>query len=58
MTVEKPAPTDCPIHDLLQRRWSPRAFDERPVEPDTLARLFEAAPVGEFVFSGMWGRRS
>lgn len=41
--MDKPAPTDFPIHDVLQRRWSPRAFDERLVEPDTLVRLFEAA---------------
>ena len=32
-----------PIHELLARRWSPRAFDERLVEADTLRTLFEAA---------------
>jgi len=41
--MEKPAETDAPIHDLLARRWSPRAFDERLVEADTLRTLFEAA---------------
>ena len=41
--MEKPAETQFPIHDLLVRRWSPRAFDERPVEPHTLWPLFEAA---------------
>lgn len=41
--MEKPAPTQHPVHDLLSRRWSPRAFDERPVEPEKLASLFEAA---------------
>lgn len=41
--MEKPAETDAPIHDLLARRWSPRAFDERLVEDDTLRTLFEAA---------------
>jgi nitroreductase len=41
--MEKPAETHYPIHDLLMRRWSPRAFAERPVEPDTLRSLFEAA---------------
>ena len=41
--MEKPAETDAPIHDLLARRWSPRAFDERLVESDTLRTLFEAA---------------
>ena len=39
----KPAPTDVPIHDLLSQRWSPRAFDSRPVEPGKLRSLFEAA---------------
>jgi nitroreductase len=41
--MEKPAETHYPIHDLLKRRWSPRAFSERPVEPDKLRSLFEAA---------------
>ena len=41
--MEKPAETDAPIHDLFARRWSPRAFDERLVEADTLRTLFEAA---------------
>lgn len=41
--MEKPAETNYPIHDLLARRWSPRAFDERPIEPDKLRSLLEAA---------------
>jgi len=41
--VEKPAPVQSPIHELLARRWSPRAFDERPIEADKLRSLFEAA---------------
>jgi nitroreductase len=41
--MDKPAPTDHPIHDLLRRRWSPRAFADRPVDRDTLLRLLEAA---------------
>src|SRR5215208_498760 len=33
-----------PIHDLLRRRWSPRAFDpNRLVEPEKLRSLMEAA---------------
>jgi nitroreductase len=40
---EKPASTGHPIHDLLARRWSPRAFADRSVDRETLARLFEAA---------------
>jgi nitroreductase len=41
--VEKPANAQYPIHDLLKRRWSPRAFSDRRVEPDTLRSLLEAA---------------
>lgn len=41
--MEKLATTDCPIHDLLERRWSPRAFADRPVEPEKLRCLLEAA---------------
>jgi len=41
--MDKPAPADHPIHDLLRRRWSPRAFADRPVEPAVLLRLLEAA---------------
>jgi nitroreductase len=41
--MEKPAKTDHPIHDLLSRRWSPRAFDSRLVEPEKLTSLLEAA---------------
>ena len=33
----------APLTDLLSRRWSPRAFSERPVEPAKLLSLFEAA---------------
>ena len=41
--MEKPAQTQFPIHELLEKRWSPRAFDERSVEADKLLSLFEAA---------------
>jgi nitroreductase len=41
--MEKPAPTDYPIEEIIRRRWSPRAFAEQPVEPDKLRSLFEAA---------------
>ena len=41
--MEKIAETQAPIHDLIRRRWSPRAFSEQPVEPDKLLSLFEAA---------------
>ena len=41
--MEKPADTLYPIHDLLRQRWSPRAFDDRPIEPEKLRSLCEAA---------------
>jgi len=42
--LAKPAPTEYPIHDLIQSRWSPRAYvAERPVPAELLAQLFEAA---------------
>ena len=40
--MEKPAATETPVNDLIRRRWSPRAFDDRPVEPEKLRILFEA----------------
>jgi nitroreductase len=39
----KEATTDHPIHPLLAERWSPYAFDERPVPDAELLSLFEAA---------------
>lgn len=39
----KRAAVDHPIHPLLAVRWSPRAFAARPVEPDKLRSLLEAA---------------
>ncbi len=41
--MQTTAGDDPAIHDLLKRRWSPRAFADRPVEPDKLRRLLEAA---------------
>src|SRR5258708_2099798 len=41
--MEKPAKTEYPIDPLLTRRWSPRAFAERGIEPNKLRSLFEAA---------------
>ncbi|HKV04060.1 MAG TPA: nitroreductase family protein [Candidatus Acidoferrales bacterium] len=40
---KRPAPAAAPIHDLILHRWSPRAFDSRPVELEKLRSLFEAA---------------
>jgi len=31
------------IHELLSARWSPREFLEKPIEPEKLRALFEAA---------------
>jgi nitroreductase len=42
--LEKPAPAEAPIHELMVRRWSPRAFDPaRPVPRELLKALLEAA---------------
>ena len=42
MTAKKAA-TDYPIHELLATRWSPYAFEDRPVPEADLRSLFEAA---------------
>lgn len=42
--LEKPATPSVPIHELIARRWSPRAFDpDRPVSPAQIQALLEAA---------------
>lgn len=43
MSIDKPAPTDHPINDLLQRRWSPYGFGGAGVKPDDLKSILEAA---------------
>jgi nitroreductase len=43
ISMKKPAANDHPIHDLLRERWSPRAFADKPVAPEVLRSLFEAA---------------
>jgi nitroreductase len=40
---EERAETTKAIHEVLSRRRSPRAFDNRSVEPAKLRSLFEAA---------------
>lgn len=41
---QKPATTRVKIHDIIQARWSPRAFDpDRKVSHDDLLALLEAA---------------
>lgn len=34
--MEKPANSQYPIHQLLQKRWSPLAFSQQPVEKEKL----------------------
>lgn len=41
--MQKPAPIDFPVHELIRERWSPRAFADKPVPPDVLRSIFEAA---------------
>jgi len=42
--MEKPAPVEHEIHDLLIRRWSPRAMDpNRPLSREQVETLLEAA---------------
>jgi nitroreductase len=41
--MEKPAEASHHIEGLIARRWSPRAFQERPIEQDKIRSLFEAA---------------
>ena len=47
--MEKPAITSVPIHPIIHKRWSPRSFSDKKVDPVTLQRIFEAtrwAPSG------------
>src|SRR5437773_11783152 len=41
--MEKPAPSDFPVHELIRERWSPRAFADKPVPQDVLRSIFESA---------------
>ena len=41
--MQKPAPSDFPVHELIRERWSPRAFADKPVPQDVLRSIFEAA---------------
>ena len=41
--MQNPAITDHEIHPLISQRWSPRSFDNKPVETEKLAQLFEAS---------------
>lgn len=39
----KEAKTTYTIHPILTKRWSPRAFQDKTIDPEKLQRLFEAA---------------
>lgn len=41
--MDKTARTDYPVSELIAKRWSARAFSERPVEKEKIMSLFEAA---------------
>jgi hypothetical protein len=39
--VNKEAKTSFPINELAKKRWSPRAFLDKPVEKEKLISFFE-----------------
>jgi nitroreductase len=41
--MDKPATVDNPIHPLIQNRWSPLAFSDKALNPETIRSLMEAA---------------
>lgn len=41
--MHNPAKSEHPVHALIQNRWSPRAFSEKPIPHEALRSLFEAA---------------
>lgn len=41
--MKNPTSNEFPIQDSIRDRWSPRAFSEKAVSPETLKSLFEAA---------------
>ena len=41
--MEKPAPIDHPVHDLIQRRWSPVGFSPESLPAESVRSLLEAA---------------
>jgi nitroreductase len=41
--MQKLAPSDFPVHELIRERWSPRAFAEKAIPAAILRSLFEAA---------------
>ncbi len=41
--MEKPANSHYPLNPLIRNRWSPRAFEDRPVESWKICSMLEAA---------------
>ncbi len=41
--MHNPAKSEHPVHTLIQNRWSPRAYSEKPIPAEVLRSLFEAA---------------
>ena len=41
--ISREAPTQYPVHELIRKRWSPRAFADRPMNESLLLQVFEAA---------------
>ena len=41
--MSRSAVTDRPIHSLVRDRWNPPAYSHRPVPPEDLASICEAA---------------
>ena len=39
------------LHELIRARWSPRAYLDRPIEPDKLRTLFQAAQWAQSCFN-------
>lgn len=39
----KQAPSQIGLHDLLQKRWSIRSFDQKSLTPNVIEQLFQAA---------------
>ncbi len=44
-------PETYPLHELIQKRWSPRSYNGKAVEPEKLKTLFEAAAWSQNCFN-------
>lgn len=49
--MKERADKSYPVHDLLKRRWSTRAFSDKPVEQAKLVSIFEAARLAPSSFN-------